>query len=420
MSNHDDPSPAIRKAFELVQADSTIEIVEPPHERPDGDIELRCRVEIKPFPNPEHLPDRGRLRVVLDSAFPLRRIDVFVEDREIQGFPHQDAETGKLCLFPDRDAPFDVSRLKVYIDWARQWLADAATSNLLRDGDPFELPDFSRRNVKDKLPTDRPLLFDEDSDTFVSWTRFVGKTGLAELVPSPSVRGFLARTFRAPDGAIIRQREYQEYVANPKQRLFGRWMLLPHLTYFRHRPPQTIAELIEMSTSVGIDLFENLQKAWGENNHPEVSFVLIGCPIPQVVGQPPTEVHWQPLYFSGKHETTRQHQEAHRKHHRRALITTGSTWSSLLHNGAFAPTSPLPWGTSQNISRGRFYARGGQPAIAAMQRVVLAGCGALGCVVAELLARGGVPDLTLFDGDRFEMGNACRHTLDGRDVGLVR
>ena len=122
----DNASDLIREAFELIRADPSIEIVEPPRELPDGDTVLRCRVEVHPFPNPENLPQHATLRVVVDSGFPLRAVEVFAEDCAIQGFPHQDAETGKLCLYPDRDAPYDARRLWTYVDWARQWFADVA------------------------------------------------------------------------------------------------------------------------------------------------------------------------------------------------------------------------------------------------------------------------------------------------------
>ncbi|MDB5354318.1 MAG: dinucleotide-utilizing enzyme involved in molybdopterin and thiamine biosynthesis family 2 [Phycisphaerales bacterium] len=416
----DEFSKTIREAFELVQADPHIEVVEPPHELPDGDTELRCRVEVQPFPNPEGLPQHAILRIVLDRGFPLRAVDVFAEDAGIQAFPHQDAETGKLCLFPDRDAPFGPARLKVYIDWARQWLADAATGQLLIAGDPYELPDFSRRNFKDKLATDRPLLFDEDAQTFASWAGSIGTAGAVELVPCPTIRGFLTSTFRAADNSVIRSRGYPENIADPKRRLFGRWILLPTLMYYRHRPPQKIGELNAICAEQGIDLLRELRKAWEQNNeNPEFAFLLVGYPIPMRVGDQPTEIHWQPLYFFGRKEAARQYESGVRRNYAKiGKIKTGGLWSMLRQDGAFAPNSALPWGRSENISRHRLYARGGQSFIAAQRKVVLAGCGALGSVVAELISRGGAADLTLFDGDRFEMGNQCRHTLDGSDLGL--
>jgi hypothetical protein len=45
------------------------------------------------------------------------------------------------------------------------------------------------------------------------------------------------------------------------------------------------------------------------------------------------------------------------------------------------------------------------------RRVAIVGCGALGCEIAELLAKAGVGELTLIDGDNFLSANAGRHLL---------
>jgi len=50
-------------------------------------------------------------------------------------------------------------------------------------------------------------------------------------------------------------------------------------------------------------------------------------------------------------------------------------------------------------------------------RVAMIGCGALGAPIAEMLIRGGVHQMTLFDGERLEIGNLTRHTLSMDDIG---
>jgi hypothetical protein len=45
------------------------------------------------------------------------------------------------------------------------------------------------------------------------------------------------------------------------------------------------------------------------------------------------------------------------------------------------------------------------------RRVAIVGCGALGCEIAELLAKAGVGELTLIDSDNFLSANAGRHLL---------
>ena len=67
------------------------------------------------------------------------------------------------------------------------------------------------------------------------------------------------------------------------------------------------------------------------------------------------------------------------------------------------------WHPDQIGSRGRL------PKSFTEARVLLIGAGALGSSVAEMLVRGGVSDLTVFDPQRVEAGNLVRHTL-GFDV----
>jgi hypothetical protein len=54
------------------------------------------------------------------------------------------------------------------------------------------------------------------------------------------------------------------------------------------------------------------------------------------------------------------------------------------------------------------------------KRIALLGAGALGSAMGELLVRGGVDDLTIFDGDAFEAGNLVRHTLGLGQVGAKK
>lgn len=406
---------SMRKALEIVRADPSIQIIDELTLCPTGEAEFRCSVPVHPFPNPEGLPERVRLRVRLDSAFPYHDIDVFPEDDSVRGFAHQDAETHKLCLFPERMAPWDARRLKVYIDWACEWLGDAATDKLLRPGEPYELPDFSRRNFRDKLPTALPLLFDETANSFGNWATRIGTAGYVELQPATSLRGLLTRRFFDEDGQLIRSWTYPESLANAKDRISGRWMLLRDPRYARHRPAQTFGELAHACHASGIDLLTNIRLAREEpNKEPEVAFCLVGFPIPAIVGEAPSEVHWQPLYFRNNRTDRRERRK--QRNHERSRFTASGLWNSLLNENGLASDVALPWGRSDNISRQRLYRRGAHRGIATHRRIALAGCGALGGIVAEMIVRGGAHEVCLLDKDLFEMGNQCRHTLDGRSL----
>jgi len=69
------------------------------------------------------------------------------------------------------------------------------------------------------------------------------------------------------------------------------------------------------------------------------------------------------------------------------------------------------WHPEQIHNRGRF-----RPELRT-SRVAVIGCGALGAPIVEMLVRGGVHHITLFDGESIEIGNLTRHTLALNDIG---
>ncbi|MBF6596054.1 MAG: ThiF family adenylyltransferase [Thermaceae bacterium] len=69
------------------------------------------------------------------------------------------------------------------------------------------------------------------------------------------------------------------------------------------------------------------------------------------------------------------------------------------------------WHADQISTRGRF----SEPLRSS--RVLLLGAGALGSAVGEMLVRSGVRQVTVMDGDHFEVGNLVRHNLMVNDVG---
>lgn len=414
MQDATDISADVQRAFVLACADPDIQVITPLRATDDGsgDVEFECSVAVVPHPNPEKLPPRANLRVVIANGFPLTGVEIYAKNEDVQGFPHQDAETDKLCLFPERLAPCDVSKLSLHLGWAKEWLSDAAQGMLLKPGDPYELPDFSRRDAAKRLPTNLPLLFVETMATFGNWRDRLGQAGRVELIRSPTLRGLLARSFRADGGQLVIENAFSDQLVDAKRRIYGRWVLLPTLTFFRHRPPQMMTELQALCNNVGINLLANIRWAWEERNtDPQTSFLLAGCPIPRRVGEQPAEVHWQPLYFDNFKTVEAKLKPKYGKSKR------GGLWNNMIASGLLMPKGELLWGKSDNISGERLYARGGHAGIAARKKIIIAGCGAVGSVVAELMARGGAADLALFDADLFSLGNQCRHTLDGRDVG---
>jgi hypothetical protein len=348
------------------------------------------------------------LRVMIPPTFPLGSIRVYPEHGAALGHPHQDGATGKLCLRPHDEAAADTSRLLVMLEHALGWLDDAAGGRLLREGEPFELPDFSSDRTSPPSGS-KVILFDEPIDGVTHWGELIGSSGTVDLVDAQAANAWVVRRFVAQDERVVSETTLPDsWLKGASFR--GRWVLLPRLLMPPHRPPRTFGELRQAFQTFGIALclHDELHAAWQEEAPAAV--LLVGFPIPKVVGAEPSEVHWQPVVFSGRGAAKAEELKKPRSSGR---ARGRGLWNVVVNSGAFAGHAAVPWGRSRNIASGRLLARGGVPDTARGLRTTQVGCGAIGCVVAELLARGGVSDLTLIDQDFYEPDNQSRHTLDG-------
>lgn len=362
-----------------------------------------------PQPSRENLPAQVLLRVVMPDGFPYVPVEIYSESEEVAGFPHQDAESRKLCLPEERLAPRDPTRLICYVRWALEWLTDAAAGNLLKPGEPYELPDFSRKLLpKGVYPETRPLLFIESAESFGRWQAQIGGSGGVHCAALKKLPAMAAFRFLDAAGRPLWEPPFDPNGLDWGQVVQGVWVLVPDVRYRRHRPPQTFAELDELLHRENLELYRMLHRAWDSHSTVHIGMLLVGFPVPRTVGAPPIEVHWQPLVFPNRAGDTRAGALKARK--ARAI------WEELLR-GRFAPDKQLPWCHASNASEERLYARSGLPEAVRCCSIVLLGCGALGSAMAELLVRGGARKLDLFDPDTVQLGNLCRHTLDGSRLG---
>ena len=329
----------------------------------------------------------------------------------MNGFPHQEAESKKLCLPEEHLAPRDAQRLVCYVKWAIEWLEDAANGTLLKSGDPYELPAFSYGFSSIKCP----LIFEESSDSYKKWEPHIGKSGHVECFWGAEIPAIFAVRFCDEDGSLIRQSEFSTGVLKKDAKIDGKWIIVPDIRYERHRPPQTYREMAELCSKNDLNFYPILKEAWNLENSHKFGILLVGFPIPKEVGNPPTEVYWQPLFFQNYKGVKSQRGQQRSKSQSRK---PDKIWQRLRNNGNFAPSQQLPWGTAENVARERLYARGPYPLTVQSTSIAFFGCGALGSSVVELLARGGVNEINLFDQDLTNFGNLCRHTLDGSSVSM--
>ena len=376
--------------------------------------EFKCVAKV-PFPNTGQVPREVILRALIPETFPMNPVEFYPEN--INAFPHQDAETGKLCLREEALAPVDASRLVYYVKWAIEWLKDAANGRLLQSGEPYELPDFSRKLLNSPLPTNVPFIFEESPNSYGKWESRLGTYGGVECFWGKRIPAIFAVRYRQKDGSLIRESEFTPDVLDTERKIKGTWLLVRDIRYERHRPPQTYEEIVTLCASNGIDFYSILKSAWCFGNSCKIGILLIGFPIPKTVGQPPDEIHWHPILFSTydavKSRPTKRKRNA-------ASNKREQIWEKFRDSGCFSASQQLPWGQIENVARDRLYARGAYPSKVQATPIAVFGCGALGCSIAELLARGGVHQMSLVDSDTIKFSNLCRHTLDGSSVGLSK
>ena len=371
---------------------------------------FECAAKV-PYPNQEEVPCKVPLRVLIPEAFPMQPVEISSLSEQVNGFPHQEAESKKLCLPEEHLAPRDAQRLVCYVKWAIEWLEDAANGTLLKSGDPYELPAFSYGFSSIKCP----LIFEESSDSYKKWEPHIGKSGHVECFWGAEIPAIFAVRFCDEDGSLIRQSEFSTGVLKKDAKIDGKWIIVPDIRYERHRPPQTYREMAELCSKNDLNFYPILKEAWNLENSHKFGILLVGFPIPKEVGNPPTEVYWQPLFFQNYKGVKSQRGQQRSKSQSRK---PDKIWQRLRNNGNFAPSQQLPWGTAENVARERLYARGPYPLTVQSTSIAFFGCGALGSSVVELLARGGVNEINLFDQDLTNFGNLCRHTLDGSSVSM--
>ena len=255
-----------------------------------GQWHLRCRLKWCEEP-PAEFPAEAAIEIVLSENFPFDAPEFFAVDDSFRGFPHQSSATGKLCLRDERYAPFSIERLRCYVDWARGWLRDAATGELQKTGGHYELPDFRIETVPSvhkSLPTPR-LEFIEDATTFGQWGGKACTHGRVRLCGNEKKRVVPLRYCDAYGEKLI------ETVFAPQTHdevFHAYWVLLPELTFVRHRPPTTHAEMAQLCQRHGLDYWNIIRVAW-ETAPTKCKFgvVLWGMPVPSVFGGDLVEVH---------------------------------------------------------------------------------------------------------------------------------
>ena len=376
---------------------------------------------------PGPIPAMTRWYVVVDRDYPTGSIDIMPakEGGITETFPHQlpnDAgddsvpwRGGKVCLVDTvrghelaavREEPTASHERLVWHVWrAIEWLRRASRHELLRDGEPFELPVFGQFR-----PEGATIAFLEGGESFASWQEKPQAYGLADLAKVTDQDG-------RPYFAVVRWTDYlKQDVMRPAwgSRIAGLpvtetaiWFRFDHLLVRPPwRAPQTWTELHGFADEQGVDLLADLRKATSAiRDDGKSHFVLLGFPLPRAMGEEPRRVGWVAFRLPPLNKTKQA------KTPFPGFRTQTAAWVADRISGPLAGHERLDWVRCENWHPDELSARGRFEGGLRGRRVAVLGAGALGSVLAELLVRGGVHDLAIYDDARLEAGNLVRHTL---------
>lgn len=368
--------------------------------------------------------------VLVDKGYPAGTIRFYPakEGGLQQTFPHQARNdecsdphipwrAGFLCLDPtvrvlgrhggDGEPAGVHRRLQWHFRRALRWLTLASRNELLRHGEPYELPQFP--------VIDPPqIAFYENAGSCVRWATTFERFGLVDihrLAVNEDV--LVASRFRSPEGAMLVDLPWGDgLAASGAEQALGIWIRLDAAPVMAPwQAPATWGELRQAVSEQAGDLDSLMKPALRPIRDGMRHVALFGFAIPKEVGGTPARVHWQgclmPQISHGRQtmEGFRAGKEGQWQRDRRRILTR---------------KTPVVWLKSRNWAPDQIQSRGRLPRAVRDRRFIVIGAGALGAVVAELLVRSGVNRMVIIDSDKLEIGNLTRHTLGIGSIGQAK
>lgn len=419
MAGSGDVPESLLQARRALDEFGEIEIVQDWHPGVDGWL---LRVDLTPgnlgtkFP----IPGTTSWYIVAQPRYPAGLIDILpaVEGGITDTFPHQLPNVparagqpytlGKICVATDSEGnlrsdrevePTDSGdRLAWHIVRGLEWIRRASRGTLLVDGDWFELPFYRDGNGL--------VAFREGPDTLAVWQDIPDRAGLADVIRlTPS--GFTVVTaFRSLGHKVLLRPTWGQAVIGPEQPR-AIWVRFPGVISLPpYRAPRTMGELRAVAAAQGVDLDHFLRDGTAGFHDRADHLLLAGFPVPVRIGEPDRQMHWQAIQLP----------RLERK------VINGFRPNALGYwltskDGTLADVRPLEWLMAENWHPDQLATRGRLDERLASSRVFLIGAGALGSMIAELLVRAGVWDITILDHDFVVAGNLVRHTLTLDDLG---
>jgi hypothetical protein len=296
-------------------------------------------------------------------------------------------------------------RLRWHVLRALDWLRAAAGGTLAGPGEPFEVPHFPGA-----VGNATTVVYAEGAASFAQWQGIQEQCGMVELAASRAAPSVLMATrfMSSPRRELIAVGWGRDAVkADAVER--GVWIRLPGAPVMEPwQAPLTWKELCDACRRHRVNLDSLMVRVLRYVRDGGRHVLLVGFPMPDRIGGNPRQMHWQalqlPVLCQGNQDVAgfRQNREGTRYVVDRRQVLTNS--------------SPIEWLASENWDQAQLVSRGSLPAGITDSRILLVGGGALGSAIGELLLRAGARHLTVADGELFQAGNLCRHTLTLPDL----
>lgn len=347
-----------------------------------------------------------------------------------QGAPCLDTMVRVLGLHGGDEEPEDADeRLVWHCRRASGWLDLASRGELAARGDWFELPAFPAASG------DIQVVFSEGVESFSMWQSVSERVGLVDFSLSLRGKGLLvAREFRSLSGrSLLRPSWGRSIVATPINPRVGVWVRLDEVpTLSAWGAPYLWRELRRVWSQQRLSINQLLRPVAARLRDGRAHVALIGFPIPARVGGAPVLMHWQAVQLPvltgpNRNLPRRGRWDASRRWPvpRDLAVPRGfrpgetAYWQRDMID-VLNGDNVVEWLKSENWHPDQISTRGRFSKPLRSSRVLLLGAGAVGSTVGEFLVRAGVYQVTVIDGDDFEVGNLVRHTLTLDDVGISK
>lgn len=361
--------------------------------------------------------------IVVDDAYPWGSLKVFpAANGGIQStYPHQNLNkprsdglpwrTGDVCLISpmrlhgggyDTQAPAGSDlRLLWHIGRLSEWITAAASGTLNQPGDQFELPPFPG------VWLNKGLVYSEGDDTFESWKGIPQRYGKCTALVARYSKDVVAiGSWSTLDDRVLRQSDWGTAFVTPTSTVPLYWIRLNAVPIHRDwAPPLTWKELRSAAEVQGLDLEALLEPIIAATLGKGGVTVLVGFPMPKRFGEADCEMCWLALDIP---KDKGKVPNGFRKN-------PAGYWMGYMRN--VVGQKAIEWRPTANWHPLRLAARGQLAEPLRELNVTVVGVGALGSVVTELLARGGVQHLAIIDSGILEAGNLTRHVLRMSDIG---